>query len=482
PPSPCAPPLSTATSTTMWQGNILVWNCRGITNTETQRALIDMVQAKRPQLIFLSETLAQQTLIDSLTNRLGFAGNVCITKQPGCQGLALLWSHHLNVDVRTSSFHHIDAIVSEIGHVESWRFTGIYGFPARGVRSQTWNLIAQLAGENCGLPWLMVGDFNEVWCRADKSGGPSKAAATMNVFQQTMMNAGLLEMGFYEEQRRLHLKQSQLLALQETYWRQRSRALWLKDGDRNSTYFHRAASQRRNKNRIKGLQTPNGTWETNPTALRQLLADYYNQVFRSDTIDDEAISEVFRATPLKVTAAMNDDLALPYSDDEIKAALNVCLAIRNFLEKGESWQESNFTHICLIPKIQNPTEAAHFRPIALCNVIYRICSKVLANRLKKWLPDIVSPLQSAYVPGRLISNNTLVATEVAHFMYKLRSQEEVFFSLKLDISKAYDRLEWAYLQAILTKLGFAPRWVSMVMSCMTSVSYAILENGETSPT
>ncbi|XP_024160347.1 uncharacterized protein LOC112167549 [Rosa chinensis] len=456
----------------MWQGNILVWNCQGITNTETQRALIDMVQAKRPQLIFLSETLAQQQLIDSLTNRLGFAGN--------------------------------------IGHVESWRFTGIYGFAARGVRSQTWNLIAQLAGENCGLPWLMVRDFNEVWCRADKSGGPPKAAAAMNVFQQTMMNAGLLEMGFYEEQRRLHLKQSQLLALQETYWRQRSRALWLKDGDRNSAYFHRAASQRRNKNTIKGLQILDGTWETNPIALRQLLADYYNQVFCSDTIDDEAISEVFRATPLKVTTAMNDDLALPYSDDEIKAALfqmhpskspgpdgmspffyqkywhivgyDVCLAIRNFLEKGEAWQESNFTHICLIPKIQNPTEAAHFRPIALCNVIYRICSKVLANRLKKWLPNIVSPLQSAYVPGRLISDNTLVATEVAHFMYKLRSQEEGFFSLKLDISKAYDRLEWTYLQAILTKLGFAPRWVSMVMSCVTSVSYAILVNGETSPT
>ncbi|XP_024177967.1 uncharacterized protein LOC112183885 [Rosa chinensis] len=100
----------------------------------------------------------------------------------------------------------------------------------------------------------------------------------------------------------------------------------------------------------------------------------------------------------------------------------------------------------------------------------------MANRPKKWLPDIISPLQSAYVPGRLISDNTLVATEVAHFMCKLRHREEGFFSLKLDISKAYDRLEWKFLQAILTKLGFDSKWINMVMSCVMSVTYAILVN------
>ncbi|XP_024156304.1 uncharacterized protein LOC112164321 [Rosa chinensis] len=81
-----------------------------------------------------------------------------------------------------------------------------------------------------------------------------------------------------------------------------------------------------------------------------------------------------------------------------------------------------------------------------------------------------------------ISDNTLVATEVAHFMHKLTSQEEGFFSLKLDISKAYDRLEWPFLHAMLVKLGFLAQWISMVMSCVTSVSYAILVQGEPSNT
>ena len=102
---------------------------------------------------------------------------------------------------------------------------------------------------------------------------------------------------------------------------------------------------------------------------------------------------------------------------------DVCLAVREILSTGRISQESNFTHRTLIPKIPEPQTATDLRPIALCNVVYKIASKVLANRLKRILPEIISPLQSAFVPGRLISDNTLVATEVAHFMKKLRRQK-----------------------------------------------------------
>ncbi|XP_062014108.1 uncharacterized protein LOC133730558 [Rosa rugosa] len=240
----------------------------------------------------------------------------------------------------------------------------------------------------------------------------------------------------YEEQRHLHVKQSHLLALQEKYWRQRSRALWLQEGDRNSAYFHRKASNRRNKNTIRGLLIAAGEWQTESGVLKQMMVEYYAHVFKAGTVNDDAISTIFRATPMKVTSSMNDDLNMPYSNEEIKAAL---------------FQ-------------MHPSKSPG--------------PDVIANRLKRWLPEIVSPLQSAYVPGRLISDNTLVATEVAHFMHKLRSQVDGFFSLKLDISKVYDHLEWSYLQAILTKLGFASNWINMVMRCVTSVSYAILVNGE----
>lgn len=110
--------------------------------------------------------------------------------------------------------------------------------------------------------------------------------------------------------------------------------------------------------------------------------------------------------------------------------------------------------------------------------MYKIASKVLANRLKVILPHIISPLQSAFVPGRLISDNTLVATEIAHFMHRIRRQNDGFFSLKLDISKAYDRLEWGFLEAILTKMGFVRSWIEVILCSLKSVSYSILINGE----
>ncbi|XP_024195626.1 uncharacterized protein LOC112198737 [Rosa chinensis] len=180
----------------MLQGNILIWNCRGIVCNETQRALIDLVQLKKPNLIFLAETLAKPSCIDSITSRLGFAGSICYTHEEGSQGLALLWSNGIHVDLRTKSPHHIDVEVCEQGSHASYRFTGIYGFAARGERNRTWDLIRTLAAERCDLAWLMAGDFNEIMCQADKSGGVPRAVAPMASFRHTMVDCGLVDMGF----------------------------------------------------------------------------------------------------------------------------------------------------------------------------------------------------------------------------------------------------------------------------------------------
>lgn len=144
------------------------------------------------------------------------------------------------------------------------------------------------------------------------------------------------------------------------------------------------------------------------------------------------------------------------------------LQVLNGGQFPEGW---NDTTIVLIPKVPKPDKIKDLRPISLCNVLYKIVSKVLAIRLKKVLPDIISPSQSAFVPGRLISDNILVAYEVTHYMRNKRKGKKGYAAVKLDMSKAYDRVEWSFLQDIMEKLGFCPQWINSIMKCVTSVSY-----------
>lgn len=121
---------------------------------------------------------------------------------------------------------------------------------------------------------------------------------------------------------------------------------------------------------------------------------------------------------------------------------------------------------------------SHLRPISLCNVLYKIGVKVLANRLKIILAQIISPWQSAFVPGRIISDNSLVAAEVAHFLHNKRIGREGMLVVKLDMSKTYDRVEWGFLREMMRCLGFSSGWISVLMRCVEAVSYSFLVNGK----
>ena len=114
----------------------------------------------------------------------------------------------------------------------------------------------------------------------------------------------------------------------------------------------------------------------------------------------------------------------------------------------------NYTHIVLIPKVKSPEKMSDYRLISLCNVIYKIISKVMANRLKQILPQLISPSQSAFVPGCLIIDNVLVAYETLHSIHCRKSSKKGSLALKLDTSKADDRVESDFLKNIMLRLGF----------------------------
>ena len=149
-----------------------------------------------------------------------------------------------------------------------------------------------------------------------------------------------------------------------------------------------------------------------------------------------------------------------------------------FLNSGSLPNSLNHTFITLIPKTKNPKYVIEFRPISLWNVLYKIFSKVLANRLKRVIPNIILEHQRAFLKGRLITDNILLAFETLHYMKNHNSRNSGFMTLKLDMSKAYGRVEWSFLKAMMTQMRFNDRWVALVIECITSVTYSILINGE----
>ena len=158
--------------------------------------------------------------------------------------------------------------------------------------------------------------------------------------------------------------------------------------------------------------------------------------------------------------------------------MDVTQAVLSYLNSGAILKSINHTFITLIPKVNNPERVSNFRPISLCNVIYKIISKVIANHLKPMLNSIISETQSPFIADRLIFDNILIAFESLHHMKTNCTGKKVFMAMKLDISKAYDTVDWCCLEQILLKLGLQESWVALIMECITTMTHSILVNGE----
>jgi hypothetical protein len=266
---------------------------------------------------------------------------------------------------------------------------------------------------------------------------------------------------------------------------------WLREGDRNTSFFHACATQRKKKNRLKRLRSEEGQWIEEKN-LCGYIAAKYRELFRSQGV--RRLEEIINTVEKRVSPSMNERLVAEFKEEEVEIALN---GIGDLKAPGLDGMPAIFykqfwgrigdrvkrevldvlngdpipngwygTTVVLIPKVKEPKCLKELRLISLCNVLYKIISKVLAARLKGILDEIISPNQSAFVPGRLISDNILVAYEMTHFLNNKRSGSEGYLALKLDMSKAYDRVERDFIEAMLIKLGFARTFGDLSMKCV----------------
>ncbi|XP_043709024.1 uncharacterized protein LOC122658177 [Telopea speciosissima] len=151
--------------------------------------------------------------------------------------------------------------------------------------------------------------------------------------------------------------------------------------------------------------------------------------------------------------------------------------VTDFFTSGVLPKELNSTLIYLIPKVPSPEHAEQFHSISLCNTAVKVISKIFSDRLKSMLNDVISPYQSAFVPDRLISDNVFLAHEIFHYIKRQKRDKKKLLGIKLDMKKAYDRMEWPFIKESLIRMGFCVKWVELIMKCITSVSYSLLVNG-----
>ncbi|XP_020153536.1 uncharacterized protein [Aegilops tauschii subsp. strangulata] len=213
--------------------------------------------------------------------------------------------------------------------------------------------------------------------------------------------------------------------------------------------------------------------------MEQMANDFYQQLYTSEGVHN--MEQVLETVPTKVTQEMNELLNAPYSQKEVKIALFQMFPTK--APRPDGYPTHFFQHhweVCAeevtqaVLKIVEGTESAR----CINETMLVLIPKVISSRLKLVLPDVISEEQSAFVPGRLITDNIITAYECLHFMKRNKANKNQSCALKLDMMKAYDRVEWPYLQAIMLKLGFTAKWVDIVMGLVTTVGFSVLFNGK----
>ncbi|XP_071723925.1 uncharacterized protein [Rutidosis leptorrhynchoides] len=237
--------------------------------------------------------------------------------------------------------------------------------------------------------------------------------------------------------------------------------------------------------------------QSNPSSLA--LADQERSQCRLPSVQ-----EVERVIRQPLTADQMCFLSNPVSDAEIKSTLFslakgkapgldgfsaeffksnweivgplVLEAVYNFFHTGRLLREVNATILTLVPKVPNASAVSDFRLIACCNTIYKVITKILANRIAAVLNDLISPSQNAFVKGRRIRNNILLAQElfVGFHLHPYLPK----CAVKVDFHKAYDTVDWEFLELVLVAFHFPENFIKLVMACVRTPKYSISINSD----
>jgi len=289
-----------------------------------------------------------------------------------------------------------------------------------------------------------------------------------------------------------------LASLLRTVSRVRSRINWLQDGDANTRLFHMHARHRKRKNFIASLREGDQILTSHEEKAAAIL-EFYSNLIGAESDRDRTIN----LDHLDIPNHNLEALDIPFDENEVWQTIKdlpsdkapgpdgftgrfykACWPIIKediMAALHRIWGRNcrnlwllNSAYITLLPKKPDADLVKDFRPISLVHSFAKLVTKVLANRLAGRLDEMVSPNQSAFIKKRFIQDNFMMVQQTVKFLH---NQKQPRILLKLDITKAFDSVSWAFLLEVLRKLGFGSRWRDLVCALLTSSSTQVLLNG-----
>ncbi|GAU49883.1 hypothetical protein TSUD_408220 [Trifolium subterraneum] len=404
---------------------LLTWNCQGLGNPEIKRALKKLIANHHPDIIFLMENKMdknQQIFRDKFAASYSLKTIDCISKgnkgKSGVESNRSLWETQGDKPRRYEQVWTTDENHSKIVK-EAW--TNAKGTAPHKLKV-TLESLHRWGGKWFGIILRRIKTLQEDLMKLNEQNGQENQDEQIKSTKQEL---------------------DELLECEEMWWAQRSRALWLQHGDKNTNQETHQTSE--------AVEVVKGK-------INEEIHNLLNEKFTRDEVL-QAIKD------MKPLAAPGPD-GLPtlfyhnYWDILGKEISDLSLNVLN--NNGDPTPLNN-THICLIPKCNNPSSPNDFRPISICNVTLKIITKTLTNRIKLVLPDVISYNQGAFIDGRLITDNTLMASDIFHYL-KHTNRKNGYVGIKTDMVKAYDRVEWSFLEATLNSMGFPHPMTQTIMN------------------
>ncbi|EOY17514.1 Uncharacterized protein TCM_042330 [Theobroma cacao] len=310
----------------------------------------------------------------------------------------------------------------------------------------------------------------------------------------------------FESRIKLNKSYAQLnkqLNIEELFWKQKSGVKWVVEGERNTKFFHMRMQKKRIRSHIFKVQDPEGRWIEDQEQLKHSAIEYFSSLLKVEPCYDSRFQSSL--IPSIISNSENELLCAEPSLQEVKDAVfginsesaagpdgfssyfyqqcwniiaqDLLDAVRDFFHGANIPRGVTSTTLILLPKKSSASKWSDFRPISLCTVMNKIITKLLSNRLAKVLPSIITENQSGFVGGRLISDNILLAQElIGKLNTKSRGGN---LALKLDMMKAYDKLDWSFLFKVLQHFGFNGQWIKMIQKCISNCWFSLLLNGRT---